>query len=78
MGLRPGQQRQRGSPATWPAGGNGVFPIDYCPARRDYDSGDLWLPTIESEDYILRGSWGNNGTVTMLVGEVLPQGNIFG
>lgn len=56
---------------------NGVFPIDYLSGPAGYDSGDRWLPTIESEDYILRGSWGNNGTVTMLVGEVLPQGNIF-
>jgi len=56
---------------------NGVFPIDYLSGPPGYDSGDRWLPTIESEDYILRGSWGNNGTLTMLVGEVLPQGNIF-
>lgn len=56
---------------------NGVFPIDYLSGPPGYDSGDRWLPTIESEDYILRGNWGNNGTVTMLVGEVLPQGNIF-
>jgi len=56
---------------------NGVFPYEYLSGPPGYDSGDRWLPTIESEDYILRGSWGNNGTLTMLVGEVLPQGNIF-
>lgn len=56
---------------------NGVFPIDYLSGPPGYDNMDRLLPTIESEDYILRGSWGNNGTVTMLVGEVLPQGDIF-
>jgi hypothetical protein len=56
---------------------NGVFPIDYLSGPPGYDNGDRWLPTIESEDYILRGVYGNNGTMTMLVGEVLPQGNVF-
>lgn len=59
---------------------NGVFPYDYChefDGRVGHELGDLYLPTIESEAYILRGSWGNNGTVTMLINEVLPQGNIF-
>jgi hypothetical protein len=56
---------------------NGVFPVDYLSGPPGYDNMDRLLPTIESEDYILRGSWGNNGTITMLVGEVLPQGDIF-
>ncbi len=59
---------------------NGVFPYDYC---HEFDGtvgqelGDLYLPTIESEAYIFRGSWGNNGTMTTLVNEILPQGDIF-
>ena len=73
---------QAGSTADTFTGGlagrwNGVFPYEYLSGPPGYDSGDRWLPTIESEDYILRGSYGNNGTMTMLVGEVLPQGNIF-
>jgi hypothetical protein len=56
---------------------NGVFPIQYMSGPPGYDNADRWLPTIESEDYILRGVWGNNGTITMAVGEVLPQGNVF-
>lgn len=56
---------------------NGVYPVQYLSGPPGYDNGDRWLPTIESEDYILRGVWGNNGTITMAVGEVLPQGNIF-
>lgn len=39
---------------------------------------NLYEPTIESEDFLLRGSWGANCyKMTILVGEVLPQGNIF-
>jgi hypothetical protein len=59
---------------------NGVFPYDYChewDGTVGHETGDLYLPTIESEAYIFRGSWGNNGTMTTLVNEVLPQGNIF-
>jgi hypothetical protein len=56
---------------------NAVFPYDYFSGPPGYDNADRWLPTIESEDYLLRGSWGNNGTLTMLIGEVLPQGNVF-
>jgi hypothetical protein len=56
---------------------NGVFPVQYFSGPPGYDSGDRWLPTIESEDYLFRGVWGNNGTITCLVGEVLPQGDIF-
>ncbi len=59
---------------------NGVFPYDYAhewDGRVGHETGDLYLPTIESEAYILRGSWGADGTVTMLVNEVLPAGDIF-
>lgn len=63
--------------ANLPGRWNGVFPIAYMSGPPGFDNMDRLLPTIESEDYILRGVWGNNGTVTMLVGEVLPQGDIF-
>lgn len=63
--------------ANLPGRWNGVFPIPYLSGPPGFDNGDRWLPTIESEDYILRGVWGNNDTITMLVGEVLPQGNVF-
>jgi hypothetical protein len=63
--------------ANLPGRWNGVFPISYLSGPPGFDNGDRWLPTIESEDYILRGIWGNNDTITMLVGEVLPQGNVF-
>lgn len=56
---------------------NGVFPISYMSGPPGFDNMDRLLPTIESEDYILRGSWGSAGVMTMLVGEVLPQGDIF-
>jgi hypothetical protein len=56
---------------------NGVRVVDYLSGPPGYDNMDRLLPTIESEDYILRGSYGNAGTCTCLVGEVLPQGDIF-
>lgn len=59
----------------------GVYPIQYCFDERDpyVENANLYLPTIESEDYLLRGSWGSScSTLRFLVGEVLPQGNIFG
>jgi hypothetical protein len=59
----------------------GVYPIQYCFDERDpyVENANLYLPTIESEDYLLRGSWGSAcSTLRFLVGEVLPQGNIFG
>lgn len=66
------------------AGGldTGVFPYQYC-AERDNpwaESVAKYLPTIESEDYLLRGqSWGANvGKLVVLKGEVLPRGDIFG
>jgi hypothetical protein len=59
---------------------NGVYPYDYChefDGKVGHETGDLYLPTIESEQFVLRGSWGNAGTITLLVNDVLPQGNIF-
>lgn len=58
----------------------GVWPIQYYNDTRSPDENvNFYLPTIESEDYLLRGSWGSAvSKLTMLVDEVLPQGNIFG
>jgi len=57
----------------------GVFPIPYFLDGRDpAENVNFYLPTIESEDYLLRGSWGSAcSKLVMLVGEVLPQGDIF-
>lgn len=64
------------------AGGRdtGVFPYQYFVDERGIEeNANLYLPTIESEDYLLRGSWGSGASkMTVLVGEVLPQGDIFG
>jgi hypothetical protein len=64
------------------AGGldTGVFPIQYCVDQRDLtENTNFYLPTIESEDYLLRGSWGSAvSKMATLVCEVLPQGDIFG
>ena len=58
----------------------GVFPIQYCVDTRDKtENTNFYLPTIESEDYLLRGSWGSAvSKLVTLVCEVLPQGDIFG
>jgi hypothetical protein len=59
----------------------GVFPIQYFLDQRGPDeNANLYLPTIESEDYLLRGTnWGAGAAkLAVLVDEVLPQGNIFG
>ncbi len=57
----------------------GVFPLQYFMDRRDItENVDLYLPTIESEDFLLRGSWGSAcSKLVVLVGEFLPQGDIF-
>jgi hypothetical protein len=71
-------------PARDSAGGqdNGVFPYQYCVNRRDSDVEEVakYLPTIESEDYLLRGqTWGSSvSKLTVLKCEVLPRGDIFG
>jgi len=58
----------------------GVFPIQYCVDTREMtENTNFYLPTIESEDYLLRGSWGSAvSKLVTLVCEVLPQGDIFG
>lgn len=59
----------------------GVWPIQYfCDTQNlGIENANLYLPTIESEDYLLRGSWGGTASkLRVLVCEVLPQGNIFG
>lgn len=58
----------------------GVWPIQYFVDGRSPDeNANLYLPTIESEDYLLRGSWGSSvSKLVVLVDEVLPQGDIFG
>ena len=63
-----------------PGADTGVWPIQYFVDGRSTDeNANLYLPTIESEDYLLRGSWGSAvSKMVMLVCEVLPQGNIFG
>ena len=57
----------------------GVWPIPYFVDGRDHtENVNFYLPTIESEDYLVRGSWGSAvSKLVMLVCEVLPQGNIF-
>jgi len=57
----------------------GVFPIPYfLDTREPTENVNFYLPTIESEDYLLRGSWGSAcSKLVMLVCEVLPQGDIF-
>jgi hypothetical protein len=60
----------------------GVWPYQYCVNERDASVEDagLYLPTIESEDFILRGqNWGTAvSKMTILKCEVLPRGDIFG
>lgn len=57
----------------------GVMPINYATDSRSEDENvNFYLPTIESEDYLLRGSWGSAvSKMVVLVCEVLPQGDVF-
>lgn len=57
----------------------GVWPIQYFTDTRDStENVNFYLPTIESEDYLLRGSWGSAvSKLVTLICEVLPQGDIF-
>jgi len=72
------------SPAVDTAGGidDGVWPYQYCCDRDNPNVEDVakYLPTIESEDYLLRGqSFGTSvSKMVILKGEVLPRGDIFG
>ena len=71
-------------PVNDAAGGmdDGVFPYQYCVNRRDAMTEEVakYLPTIESEDYLLRGqNWGTAvSKLVILKCEVLPRGDIFG
>ncbi len=60
----------------------GVFPYQYCINRRDPYTEDVakYLPTIESEDYLLRATslGASAAKMVILKGEVLPRGDIFG
>ncbi len=59
----------------------GVFPYQYFNDGQNagQENANLYLPTIESEDYLLRGSWGGGASkLRVLCCEILPQGNIFG
>lgn len=77
----PSSAGTNAAPAFDSAGGldTGVYPYQYCNDQRGPEEDvDAYLPTIESEDYLLRGTWGANcGKLVMLVGEVLPAGDIF-
>ena len=57
----------------------GVWPLQYFLDTRSTDENvNFYLPTIESEDYLLRGSWGSSvSKMATLICEVLPQGDIF-
>ena len=72
------------APANDAAGGldDGVFPYQYCANRDNPWTEDVakYLPTIESEDYLLRGqSFGTAvSKMVILKCEVLPRGDIFG
>lgn len=57
----------------------GVWPLQYFMDTRDItENVNFYLPTIESEDYLLRGSWGSAvSKMVTLICEVLPQGDIF-
>ena len=69
------------APAFDSAGGldTGVYPYQYCNDQRGPEEDvDAYLPTIESEDYLFRCTWGANCVkLVVLVGEVLPAGDIF-
>ena len=56
-----------------------MWPVQYFNDTRDpAENVNFYLPTIESEDYLLRGSWGSAvSKLVTLVCEVLPQGSIF-
>jgi hypothetical protein len=86
-GIQPGTSATGGTSSTGaiaidtPGGADtGVWPVQYFVDGRSPDeNANLYLPTIESEDYLLRGSWGSAvSKLVVLVDEVLPQGDIFG
>jgi hypothetical protein len=84
--IQPGTSATGGTASTaaiaidTPGGADtGVWPVQYfCDTRDVTENTNFYLPTIESEDYLLRGSWGSAvSKMVMLVGEVLPQGDVF-
>jgi hypothetical protein len=86
-GVLPGTSATGGTASTaaiaidTPGGADtGVWPVQYFADTRDItENTDFYLPTIESEDYLFRGSWGSAvSKLVTLVCEVLPQGDIFG
>jgi hypothetical protein len=72
------------APANDTAGGldDGVFPYQYAINRSDPEIEDVakYLPTIESQDWLLRGQSFGTAVSKMVVlkCEVLPRGDIFG
>lgn len=85
-GVFPGTSATGGTASTGvaaldtPGGADtGVWPVQYFFDTRDItENTNFYLPTIESEDYLLRGSWGSAvSKLVTLVCEVLPQGDIF-
>jgi hypothetical protein len=71
-------------PANDAAGGfdDGVWPYQYCVSRDNPQVEEVakYLPTIESEDYLLRGQGFGTSVSKMVIlkCEVLPRGDIFG
>lgn len=60
----------------------GVYPYVYNPSPTGevnaLDTGNRWLPTIESESYLLRGNWGASvSKLNVIYTEVLPVGNVW-
>lgn len=57
----------------------GVWPYQYYRDElNQVENANWYLPTIESEDYLFRGSWGSAvSKMVVMVCEVLPQGDIF-
>ncbi len=57
----------------------GVWPYQFCVNERTLEEDvDRYLPTIESEDFLLRGNFGADvSKMTVLTCEVLPKGDIF-
>jgi len=85
-GIQPGTAATLGTASSIPVqidspfgADTGVWPWQYYADGRDItENVNLYLPTIESEDFLLRGSWGSSvSKLVALVCEVLPQGDIF-
>lgn len=60
----------------------GVYPYVYNASPTGevcaLDTGNHWLPTIESESYILRANWGASvSKLNVIYTEILPVGNVW-